>query len=64
MLNVGTWELNIVAQKGLVYGNLELLMSSGDKINCNERGKKIRKFYELFTKTMLNFLFLLFRPPK
>ncbi|XP_050307110.1 uncharacterized protein LOC126743895 [Anthonomus grandis grandis] len=35
MFNVGVWALNITAQKGLVYGNLKLVMENGETLNCN-----------------------------
>ncbi|KAH1014319.1 hypothetical protein HUJ04_003173 [Dendroctonus ponderosae] len=38
MLNVGMWALNITAQKGLVYGNMKLVMDTGETINCNVAG--------------------------
>ncbi|VEN35416.1 unnamed protein product [Callosobruchus maculatus] len=35
LLNVGMWALNIIAQKGLIFGNLKIMLSSGETINCN-----------------------------
>ncbi|ERL83889.1 hypothetical protein D910_01180, partial [Dendroctonus ponderosae] len=42
MLNVGMWALNITAQKGLVYGNMKLVMDTGETINCNVAGSGSR----------------------
>lgn len=36
------WDLNIIAQKGLIFGKVKLVMYSGETINCNVPGK-IRK---------------------
>ncbi|CAG9825062.1 unnamed protein product [Phaedon cochleariae] len=41
LLDVGMWALNIVAQKGLVFGNLKILLASGETINCNVPGTLI-----------------------
>ncbi|KAJ8915647.1 hypothetical protein NQ315_003431 [Exocentrus adspersus] len=41
MLDVGMWALNIIAQKGLVFGDLKLLLSSGEMLNCNVQGTLI-----------------------
>lgn len=38
LLDVGMWALNIVAQKGLVYGDLKIVLSSGETINCKIPG--------------------------
>nr|XP_023020213.1 uncharacterized protein LOC111508828 isoform X2 [Leptinotarsa decemlineata] len=41
LLDVGMWALNIVAQKGLVFGNLKILLASGEILNCNVPGTLI-----------------------
>nr|CAI5856108.1 unnamed protein product [Callosobruchus analis] len=41
LLNVGMWALNIIAQKGLIFGNLKIMLSSGETINCNVPGTLI-----------------------
>ncbi|XP_057665342.1 calcium-dependent protein kinase 6 isoform X1 [Diorhabda carinulata] len=41
ILDSGMWMLNIVAQKGLVYGELEILMSNGAILNCKVPGTSI-----------------------
>nr|CAH7730198.1 unnamed protein product [Callosobruchus chinensis] len=41
VLNVGRWALNIIAQKGLIFGNLKIMLSSGETINCNVPGTLI-----------------------
>ncbi|XP_049822559.1 meiotic recombination protein SPO11 [Aethina tumida] len=41
ILDVGLWDLNILAQRGLVYGNMHLKLSSGEIINCNVPGTAI-----------------------
>ncbi|XP_030761359.1 uncharacterized protein PF11_0213 [Sitophilus oryzae] len=41
MLNVGLWSLNVTAQKGLVYGDLKLIMKDGEIVNCNVPGTSI-----------------------
>lgn len=38
LLDVGMWTLNIIAQKGLVFGDLKLVLSSGEMLNCNIPG--------------------------
>lgn len=38
MIGVGCWDLNVTAQKGLVYGDLRLIISNGETINCNVPG--------------------------
>ncbi|CAH1965765.1 unnamed protein product [Acanthoscelides obtectus] len=41
LLDVGMWALNIIAQKGLIFGNLKIMLSSGETINCNVPGTLI-----------------------
>ncbi|KAL1494672.1 hypothetical protein ABEB36_010238 [Hypothenemus hampei] len=41
MVKVGVWALNVMAQKGLVFGNLKLIMTNGEEINCNVPGTMI-----------------------
>ncbi|KAG5874724.1 hypothetical protein JTB14_037240 [Gonioctena quinquepunctata] len=41
LLDVGMWALNIVAQKGLVFGDLKILLASGETVNCNVPGTMI-----------------------
>lgn len=38
MIGVGCWDLNVTAQKGLVYGDLRLITANGETINCNVPG--------------------------
>ncbi|XP_044752184.1 uncharacterized protein LOC123312054 [Coccinella septempunctata] len=41
MLCVGPWELNIVAHKGLIFGDLKIVMSSNEIVDCNIPGTLI-----------------------
>ncbi|CAG9768490.1 unnamed protein product [Ceutorhynchus assimilis] len=43
ILKVGPWALNITAQKGLVYGNLKLVMDDAEIVNCNVPGTCVPK---------------------
>ncbi|XP_045470352.1 uncharacterized protein LOC123677713 isoform X2 [Harmonia axyridis] len=41
MLFVGPWDLNIIAHKGMVFGNLKIIMSSNEIVDCNLPGTLI-----------------------
>ncbi|CAH0556837.1 unnamed protein product [Brassicogethes aeneus] len=59
LLNVGPWDLNIVAQKGLVFGNLKLKLTSGEVINCNVPGTTIPLNVKDITKIETSCYFIL-----
>lgn len=42
------WALNVTAQKGLVYGNMKLVMGTGEIINCNVAGSRSKLHFLLF----------------
>ncbi|XP_066141201.1 uro-adherence factor A [Euwallacea fornicatus] len=41
MLGVGPWTLNLTTQKGLVYGDIKMILTNGESIDCNVPGTSI-----------------------
>ncbi|XP_066254040.1 uncharacterized protein [Euwallacea similis] len=41
MLGVGPWALNLTTQKGLVYGDIKIILTNGESIDCSVPGTSI-----------------------
>ncbi|KAK9872243.1 hypothetical protein WA026_017044 [Henosepilachna vigintioctopunctata] len=59
MLLVGPWDLNIIAHKGMVFGDLKIKLCSNEIINCNVPGTLIPNDIDDFVELISSAYFIL-----